>query len=461
MPLPPPPPLPKTSPPPRAAGNFGTGGKREPEIITIPDKFYGVALKLKVDDTFAAPPPPPPPPTLPPVPSVILPPAPSHAVLWLVLGALGLTLLIGGGFVYFNRTTLFKPKVPPPVVIPVPLAATNLTATSTGVSATLSWTDNATNESGYRLERQDGNGTFLPLTNLPPNSTAFLDVSVQTGQSYTYRVIAMNASGEAAASNEAGVSVPLPPPPVAPPIVEEKPTLPPGGLDSDSDGLSDLEEPLYGTDPQHPDSDGDGFLDGNEAFHLYNPAAKAPVRLLDSGLVKVFSASAGWSMYIPASWAGVLDSPDGARATITTNRAENFKISLVDNNEQQTPLTWYLAQHPGVISSSLRPVRTKGGLDGLLSEDRLTAFFAWGNKIFVLQYDLNGESFINFRTTYEMMLNSLKLPGAPLITSSPTESLGPGALVGNVSSTSPLVSPLGSATSSMPAAAATSSLLLP
>jgi hypothetical protein len=101
-----------------------------------------------------------------------------------------------------------------------------------------------------------------------------------------YRVVAFGEGGESSPSNEvtlrtAELAPPPPPPPAAP-------VLPPGGLDSDSDGLTDVEEPLYGTDVRNPDADSDGFLDGNEVFHLYNPAARSSVRLLDSGLVKLF-----------------------------------------------------------------------------------------------------------------------------------------------------------------------------
>ncbi len=41
--------------------------------------------------------------------------------------------------------------------------------------------------------------------------------------------------------------------------------------DSDHDGLSDLREAGIGTDPHIPDSDGDGFKDGDEVLHGYNP----------------------------------------------------------------------------------------------------------------------------------------------------------------------------------------------
>lgn len=46
--------------------------------------------------------------------------------------------------------------------------------------------------------------------------------------------------------------------------------------DSDSDGLSDVEEVRLKTDPFNPDSDGDGYLDGSEYVLGYNPLDPSP-----------------------------------------------------------------------------------------------------------------------------------------------------------------------------------------
>lgn len=46
--------------------------------------------------------------------------------------------------------------------------------------------------------------------------------------------------------------------------------------DSDSDGLTNEEERLYGTDPFNKDSDADGYSDGVEIKGGYNPLKKAP-----------------------------------------------------------------------------------------------------------------------------------------------------------------------------------------
>lgn len=443
-------------------GSSGVPKKKEPEIVVIPEKFYGMALKL--DAAAPAPaeqkplPPPPPKPKPVPKPAPVMLKEPVHHSHWvLILGLLLLFLAIGGGFVYLNRDLLFKksPTVPtPPPVVQVPVNPSNLTAAPSGNAIALSWVDAATDETGYRIERKQDDGSFLPLTTLPANTNAFLDVSVQPGQTYVYHVIAVNDGGESGASNDAQVVATAAPPPTV------NPALPPGGLDSDSDGLSDVEEPLYGTDPHNPDSDSDGFLDGNEVYHLYNPAAKAPIRLLDSGLVHLFSSPAGWSLYVPATWTSALDAPDGSAATVDTGHGEKFSISLL-NNADHTPLSdWYLGQHPDAATSTVRSFMTKGGLEGLLSPDRLEAYFAWDGKVFELRYDLSGQPFVNFRTTFEMMLNSLKLVGAPVVEAPSDQALGgPGALSG-VATTSSAESPAtsvsaGVTTSSAPEATST------
>lgn len=46
---------------------------------------------------------------------------------------------------------------------------------------------------------------------------------------------------------------------------------PPSDEDNDKDGLTNEQEVQYGTQFDNPDSDGDGYLDGEEVSHGYNP----------------------------------------------------------------------------------------------------------------------------------------------------------------------------------------------
>ncbi len=424
----------------------GGVGKRHVDIVTIPEKFYGVALTMNGVTQAEREAPVPPQPVRPA--PVMVKPA-EHKSPWAFVAVIVvLVLSVGGVFAYVNRDLLFRkpvpaaPLPPPPKIAPSPAA--NLSATSTGSAVSLVWVDGGGDESGVRIERQDSGAGYIPVTVLPAGSTAFLDVSAQLSRTYAYRVIAFGEGGEASPSNEVSVRTPDP---VAPPLpAPPAPTLPPGGLDSDSDGLTDVEEPLYGTDVHNPDADSDGFLDGNEVFHLYNPAAKSPVRLLDSGLVKLFTGPAGWSLLVPAGWTTGLDVPDGSQATIATGRGETISLRIEDNATGASLTDWYLARIPGENASSVRPFLTKGGLQGIAVSDRLEALFAWGSKVFRVKYQIDGQPFINYRTTFEMMLNSLKLVGVPTLTA-PSDALsGPGSLTGAATSTSALVPETSSST---------------
>jgi lipoprotein-anchoring transpeptidase ErfK/SrfK len=43
------------------------------------------------------------------------------------------------------------------------------------------------------------------------------------------------------------------------------------GADADADGLRDVDEAIYKTNPAIPDTDGDGFSDGEEVFNSFDP----------------------------------------------------------------------------------------------------------------------------------------------------------------------------------------------
>jgi len=59
-------------------------------------------------------------------------------------------------------------------------------------------------------------------------------------------------------------------------------------VDMDEDGLSDFNEDIYGTDPTNSDTDGDGYLDGEEVNNGYNP-------LGEGTFVDVWNVPEGWS----------------------------------------------------------------------------------------------------------------------------------------------------------------------
>jgi transcriptional regulator CtsR len=88
---------------------------------------------------------------------------------------------------------------------PIPAAPSSLTATAASSSQiNLTWRDNSTNEGGFIIERKTGvSGTWAPITNLGINVTSYSSTGLMAGTTYYYRVLAQNAAGRSAYSNEA------------------------------------------------------------------------------------------------------------------------------------------------------------------------------------------------------------------------------------------------------------------
>ena len=87
---------------------------------------------------------------------------------------------------------------------PVPLPPTNLTGTI--VSSTqinLSWTDNSTDETGFKIERKTLNGIYEVVGTTGSNVNTFNNTGLTTNTTYVYRIFSYNSGGNSATySNE-------------------------------------------------------------------------------------------------------------------------------------------------------------------------------------------------------------------------------------------------------------------
>lgn len=96
----------------------------------------------------------------------------------------------------------------------LPAAPSGLTATTiSSTQINLSWTDNANNETGFKIERckNPKNGTctnFAQIASVGGNTTTFSNTGLNKNSSYRYRVRAANAAGDSAYSNIASASTP-------------------------------------------------------------------------------------------------------------------------------------------------------------------------------------------------------------------------------------------------------------
>ena len=88
-----------------------------------------------------------------------------------------------------------------------PAATTDLKASILEGGVHLTWKDVAEDEDNYIIENKVEGGEFTLVIELPFDSVTYHDTGVTAATSYTYRVKAVNAGGEAA-SSEVVVAVP-------------------------------------------------------------------------------------------------------------------------------------------------------------------------------------------------------------------------------------------------------------
>ena len=95
----------------------------------------------------------------------------------------------------------------PPVTSQLPAAPSSLSvgASSSNPSSalTLSWADNSTNESGFRVERSSDGASFVQIATLGAGTRSYTDSGLAAATGYYYRVSAYNSSGASTPSNTA------------------------------------------------------------------------------------------------------------------------------------------------------------------------------------------------------------------------------------------------------------------
>lgn len=188
---------------------------------------------------------------------------------------------------------------------------------------------------------------------------------------------------------------------------DPEPTEPYPGTDTDSDGLTNVEELLYGTDFRSPDTDGDTFLDGNEVFHRYDPNGLAPSTLLDTGAVRVLERSdIPFTLYYPSSWS--IDT-ESSSTTITFRSSEGATIALVyEAKDVLVALKTWMKQND-ISASGIEETMTKEGYEARVANEGRTMYIDLGAWVVSATYNLGEEKYsIDFLQTFKMMMNSVE-----------------------------------------------------
>ena len=107
-----------------------------------------------------------------------------------------------GNSQFSNTANATTAPVPPPV----PAAPSGLTATAVSrTQINLSWIDNSSNESGFKIERcRNANCTnYAEIAQVGANVSAFADTGLTKNTTYRYRIRAFSAAGNSTYSNPA------------------------------------------------------------------------------------------------------------------------------------------------------------------------------------------------------------------------------------------------------------------
>src|ERR1700693_4077981 len=124
-----------------------------------------------------------------------------------------LAVLIG---VFLCSSVSFATSLPP-------APPSNLTSTAASSNQIkLSWTDNSNNETKFKIERSGNGTTFVQISAVGVNVTAYTDSMRQASTKYYYRIRAYNLSGNSGYSNTATATTA--PSPAPSPTASPRPT---------------------------------------------------------------------------------------------------------------------------------------------------------------------------------------------------------------------------------------------
>lgn len=184
-------------------------------------------------------------------------------------------------------------------------------------------------------------------------------------------------------------------------------------VDLDNDGLSDIAEELFQTDPALPDSDNDSYSDAHEIFYLYNPAGKEPMKIIDAGTVREYDNPVfNYTLYYPINWAVGNTKEDYRDILFSVLSGDNIEVLSVEKDPSQDFTTWFLQNIPTEQASNYLPFESRLGAVGLERVDKMVYFIITPGRIYILVYHTSETNIVNYRIVLNMMARSFKLPSA-------------------------------------------------
>ena len=109
-----------------------------------------------------------------------------------------------GAHEYGEPRAVYGPR---PLAVVAPVAPTGLTATSGTADISLRWSDPASDETGFVIERSAAGQPFVRIAHVGQDTAIYTDATVVAGATYSYRVAAYNYAGSSPYSNTASAMV--------------------------------------------------------------------------------------------------------------------------------------------------------------------------------------------------------------------------------------------------------------
>jgi hypothetical protein len=179
--------------------------------------------------------------------------------------------------------------------------------------------------------------------------------------------------------------------------------------DSDSDGLSDLEEAVLGIDSLKVDTDGDSYGDKVETNNLFNPLGAGAITA-NPNISEYNNSKQKYAVLYPKSFSiqDVLNN-DGSVISFSAPAPGSFtiEISVQPNAAKQDISAFFNQQFPGGAAKD-SDIISKNGLQGLFSPDK-NKYYATDDaksKFYIVTY--NGSGNLSYYNIFLLIVHTLK-----------------------------------------------------
>lgn len=178
--------------------------------------------------------------------------------------------------------------------------------------------------------------------------------------------------------------------------------------DSDEDGLSDLEEEIFGSDINLADSDGDGYEDKGEVGNLYNPAGTG--LLADNPNISQYQNSAfGYRLLYPAIW---FEQSIGDASSVIFGATNGSFVQIISqaNEDKMAIDDWFVKQFPEETVKE-GDIMEGDNWQGIFHKDKKIFYLTDtdNGSLFIISYVPEPEDSLDYYNIFKMAIDSFQI----------------------------------------------------